>query len=107
MNITQGLVAVIGCVALGAAGYFANEWHACGELEADVVQTASNIRNNASLRSNGAALRLDLPFEELESIGTRDEQLMVQRLTAVYDRCGLDAGEAASQKAQDVLARGL
>jgi hypothetical protein len=98
---------IAGALALGVGGYFANEWRICSGLEADAIYSAHNIRNSTRLRYYGGELGLDLPFDDLESAGRKDESLMVKRLTMVYDRCGYRAGQAASQKVQDVLALGL
>jgi hypothetical protein len=102
------IAALAACtVALATAGYFASEWRVCNNLEAEAVDAAYSIRGNSKLRFNGAALGLDLPYEDLKRMGQRDEKLMIERLTAVYDRCGMRAGRDANHKLQEVIAGGL
>lgn len=90
----------IGVVALGAAGYFGNEYRACAALEEDYLNAIDDMRGNIAIRSFSSNPDLMATLERRDELA---EQQLEVSLSGLYDRCGERAADNATRKGQDML----
>lgn len=95
--------AVAGTLALGTAGYFANEWRVCRGLEDDFLATIGGYTANVQSSALAAAVGTGVDRDKQKEL--QDLSLRVQRmqLTYIYDRCGKAAGKRAASLAGETL----
>lgn len=105
MAAKPALIAVgaVGALALGTAGYFANEWRVCSGLEEDVVDAAYSMRSGARMDATLRMLGSEGPGQELQDARALQLQIFERQLNFVYQRCGSYRGKAASRKVEDIL----
>jgi hypothetical protein len=94
---------IAGALTLGTGGYFANEWRVCSGLEGDFLDRVQTIRNTAHLNALTATLGAPVDATLQRRAEDGNLKLMQMELQAVYERCGTDAGEAASLKGNNIL----
>lgn len=91
---------IVGTLALGTVGYFANEWRVCRGLEEDYLNSLSNMRGTIALRS---VLRDTSSAEAVKKLDTMATEKMTSALLKLHTRCGERSAETASRKGQDML----
>lgn len=98
-------VSIAGTLALGTAGYFANEWRVCRALEAEFLGTIERQSSDRETRALMGAAGIETKVDQEEQRAHQDLELQLQRIMheRIYSRCGTAAGEAASAKAKDIL----
>lgn len=91
---------VLAIGALGTAGYFANEWRVCTNLENDYLNSMAGIRGHATIKQVLADQRL------LDAMKVQEEaqwKTAEAALLGLHGRCGERSAETAHRKGQDVL----
>ncbi|MDP2131914.1 MAG: hypothetical protein U0975_09745 [Erythrobacter sp.] len=94
---------IAGLLALGTAGYFANEWRVCSSLEENYLDTIYSIRSSVRTDMTISTLGIDLPGDPLKEARELQFNIMERQLSGIYDRCGSQAGKQASRKSEDIL----
>jgi hypothetical protein len=101
MNTSSRLaVASAGVIALGAGGYFANEWRVCSGLEADYLEEmtalGTNLQAGAAMEdmteTSGIADRIALGAEDANRIYFR-----------IKSRCGADRADQMQREGLAII----
>jgi hypothetical protein len=93
---------IAAALTIGTAGWFANEWRVCKGLEDDYISSVKSytrqIETGALVSSvTGAQFKGDRELQDLSL------EIQERQLERIYERCGSNAGNAASDGAYEVL----
>lgn len=105
-QIGLGIAALL---ALGTAGYFANEWRVCSGLEDDYLSSVESYTSNKKSRAlmGAVGVRDESDPKQKKELEDLTVDLQMRALSHIYDRCGMEAGQAASARSRDILQDGM
>jgi lipid II:glycine glycyltransferase (peptidoglycan interpeptide bridge formation enzyme) len=92
---------IVGTLALGTGGYFANEWRVCRGMEQDFLRSVEGYTSNVYLGALASTVGVKVDREEQESLRNLSLKVQQMQLTAIYERCGDESGRAAADLASD------
>ena len=100
---------IVGALALGTAGYFANEWRVCRSLEDEYISSIESYTSDKKTRALMGAIgvRDDRDPKRKKELDDLTVDLQVRALNRIYDRCGMKAGQAASARSKEILQDGM
>jgi hypothetical protein len=94
---------IVGALALGTAGYFANEWRVCSNMQDDFLRAIEGFTGNVEAGALAGAIGVDIDQKRQKELRDMSLSLQEMQLTAIYERCGDDAGRSAAAMASDDL----
>lgn len=102
MKWTGGKIVLVvaGIAGLGAAGYYGNHYITCQGLEDDFLNSVGSIKSTAVM---SAILPKGEARDALASIRAQQTPRTEAALHALYEQCGIRAGETAVRKGSELL----
>lgn len=90
-------------LALGTAGYFANEWRVCRNMEDDFLTAVDGYSANVEAGALAGAAGVAVDRQQQKTLRETSLRLQQLQLSRIYERCGEDAGRAAADLASKEL----
>lgn len=105
-RIAAGSVALL---VLGAVGYFGNEWRVCRGLEDDYIRSVKRYTSDQKTRAlmGAVGVRDESNPKQKKELENLTVDLQMRALSHIYDRCGMEAGQAASARSAEILQDGM
>lgn len=109
MTVKTGLViaGIAGVAALGTGGYFANEWRVCSKMKDDFLNSVDGFKSNVYLAALAGSVGAEVDRKRHKELQGLSLQIQEMQLAHIYERCGSDAGKAASDLASEELRDGM